>query len=179
MATEPPQKDNKTAIILGVLTLSGVLATAVFGNWDKLIPTKSEQPEVAPAPTAPSTVTQSANGSGNIQVSGANNTITVGATPAPKACRDPSHGIEKYSRTFDVDKNSSWLGGGFDQEKWCNQVIAELRGQHPSGDFSVIKSSEKSESKCAPLNCPQYMYYCSVRVKTDPVYVEKLSSACK
>lgn len=36
MATEQPPKVNMTPIILGVLTLLGVLATAVFGNWDKL-----------------------------------------------------------------------------------------------------------------------------------------------
>lgn len=94
------------------------------------------------------------------------------------ACRHPSHGIERYARTFNVDRNSSWMGGGYDQGKWCNDVIASLRGEHPQGSFEIVGHSERSENKCPPFNCPQYMYFCTVKVSTDPIYVEKVSSAC-
>ncbi len=97
----------------------------------------------------------------------------------PKACRDKSHGIEQYSRTFDVDRWSNWMGGGFSEDPWCNDVIASLRGEHPEGQFEVLAKSQQSESKCPPFNCPQYRYYCKVRVKADPIYIEKISSACK
>jgi hypothetical protein len=30
----------------------------------------------------------------------------------PTLCRHRSHGIERYQRTFDVEKNSAWMGGG-------------------------------------------------------------------
>lgn len=97
----------------------------------------------------------------------------------PRACRDKSHGVERYARTFDVDRWSNWMGGGYSQDPWCNDVIASLRGEHAEGQFEVLGKSEQSESKCAPFNCPQYRYYCKVRVNADPIYIEKISSACK
>lgn len=99
--------------------------------------------------------------------------------PKPKSCRDKSHGIESYQRAFNVDRTSPWMGGGFSQDPWCNQVIRELRGQYPEGKFEVLSKSETSHTTCTPLNCPEYQYFCSVRVSTDPIYVEKYSSACK
>ena len=95
-----------------------------------------------------------------------------------KVCRDKSHGVERYQRVFEVTRDSSWMGGGFDPTKWCNQVIQGLRGEHPDGKFEVVRKSERSESKCKPFNCPQYLYFCTVRVHTDPLYIEKESSAC-
>jgi hypothetical protein len=105
--------------------------------------------------------------------------LTPPPPPGPKACRDPSHGLERYQREFDVSRDSGWRGGGYDPGKWCNDVISGLRGEHPQGAFSVVSSGENSESKCLPFNCPQYNYSCTVHVKTDPLYIEKVSSACK
>jgi len=171
----------KTEITLGVLTLVGVIATAVFGNWGKL--TGSGKGKEEPAKNIDKPVQQTAfqgiAGNNNIQVSGSNNIISPAPLPTPpKPCRHKSHGVESYGRTFDVEQSSEWMGGGFDQEKWCSRVIDGLRGQHPEGMFEVLSRSERSESKCPPFNCPQYMYSCTVRVKTDPIYIEKVSSAC-
>ncbi len=102
----------------------------------------------------------------------------VAAPVPPRACRDRSHGIERYARTFEVGRWSNWMGGGYSQASWCNDVISSLRGEHPEGQFEVVASSEQSESRCPPFNCPQYKYYCRVRVNTDPIYVERISSAC-
>ena len=33
--------------------------------------------------------------------------------PQPRTCRDKTHGIERYGRTFDTEHSSSWMGGGF------------------------------------------------------------------
>lgn len=97
----------------------------------------------------------------------------------PKAaCRDKSHGIESYGRVFTVDQTSPWMGGGFDPGRWCAQVIGVLRGQYPDGDFKELSRSEQSHTTCAPFNCPQYQYRCSVQVSADPVYVSKVSDAC-
>jgi S1-C subfamily serine protease len=95
-----------------------------------------------------------------------------------KTCRIPSHGVEKYQRVFEVTRDSGWRGGGYNQTSWCNDVIAALRGEHPQGIFAVTRQGERSESKCAPFNCPQYLYTCEVEVKTDPLYREQADAAC-
>jgi hypothetical protein len=43
--------ENRTQIVLGILTLIGVLATAVFGNWDKLTGKRKSATQL-PAPNA-------------------------------------------------------------------------------------------------------------------------------
>lgn len=99
--------------------------------------------------------------------------------PQPRLCRDRSHGVERYGREFDDYRESGWRGGGYDPDRWCNDVIAILRGQHPEGEFAVVSKGERSESKCSAFNCPQYNYHCTVRVKTDPIYNERVSAACR
>lgn len=168
--------DNKTQVVVATLSLVGVLGGALFANWDKIVAKdepKSPQASSAPAPTT----TQTSTGSNNVQISGSNN--VVNPPPQPKPCRDKSHGVERFARTFVAERTSNWMGGGYSQDPWCNDVINELRAQHPDGEFNVLAKSEKSETKCAPFNCPQYQYYCKVEAKVEPVYVEKLSSACR
>jgi hypothetical protein len=97
---------------------------------------------------------------------------------APQACRDPSHGVERYQHEIDVSRESGWRGGGYDQGRWCNEVLLALRAEHPNGDFRVLGSSEQSESKCKPFNCPQYNYICRVHIRADPIYNLKISPAC-
>lgn len=128
------------------------------------------------SPSIPS-ASQSITGDSNVQISGSNNVVNPAAIPKP--CRDKTHGVESYGRTFEVDRYSNWMGGGYSQDPWCNEVLAGLRGEHPEGAFEVVAKSEKSKDTCPPFNCPQYMYYCKVQVKTDPIYVERLSSMCK
>ena len=142
---------SKTQIIVAILGVAGALGAAVIANWDKIL------------------------GSGK----SAESSRATNPLPTPAPCRDKSHGVERYARTFDVDRTSPWMGGGFSQDPWCNQVVGELRGQNPEGAFEVMGKSEDKKNTCAPFNCPQYQYYCKVRVKADPIYVEKLSSACK
>lgn len=103
----------------------------------------------------------------------------IGQPSTPKACRDKSHGIERYGREFDITRSSHWMGGGYSQDPWCNDVIGQLRGEHPDGAFNKVSSSERSNNTCPPFNCPQYQYICTIHVKTDPVYIEKASGACR
>jgi hypothetical protein len=114
----------------------------------------------------------------------AGKTPEAAQSPVPqpqRTCRDPSHGIERYGREFDVSRDSGWRGGGsgYSQNDWCNELIGQLRGENPGALFSVGGSSENQKTTCAPLNCPQYLYHCTVHVKADPIYVEKASPACK
>lgn len=67
-------------------------------------------------------------------------------------------------RIFSVTRESGWRGGGYSPDLWCEALIGTLRGEHPQGQFQVTSKSERSESKCAPFNCPQYNYTCSVQV---------------
>lgn len=183
---------NKTAAVLGgVAAVIAAITSLVVGLKSSPEPknltppaTNDSAPESQyPSSTAPpasvgvSGTNQSITGNNNTQISGSNNVINP--LPVPKPCRDKSHGVESYARTFDVPKTSQWMGGGYSQDPWCNDVIGELRGQFPEALFEVIGKSENTKNTCAPFNCPQYQYYCNVRVKTDPIYIEKLSSACR
>lgn len=103
----------------------------------------------------------------------------VGTTTSPRACRDPSHGIERYAREFEATRSSHFMGGGYSQDRWCNDATAQLRTEHPSGQFQVTRTSENKKDSCPPFNCVQYQYHCTLKVRTDPVYVEKVSSACR
>jgi len=85
-------------------------------------------PSVASAPA-----TQAIQGNNNVQISGGNN--TVNQAPAPRPCRDRSHGVERYQRTFDSTRTSHWMSGGFNQDRWCDQVIADLQRADPDGAF--------------------------------------------
>lgn len=166
--------DNRTQIIVAALALLGVLATAVFANWDKLA--GSEKPK-APSAPLPSTSQSIGVGNGNIQISGSNNVVNPPAVPKP--CRDKTHGVERYGRVYETTKDSPWMGGGFDPDKWCAQALDGLRAEHPDGAFKVLGKSENTKNTCPPFNCPQYRYACKIEASVDPLYVEKLSGACR
>jgi len=99
--------------------------------------------------------------------------------PEQKSCRDPSNGIERYAREFDVQRNSPEMSGGHSEPEWCGTMTSSLRGEHPLAVFSVVTSSESSRSACEPFNCPLYTYSCTIHVKTDPVYFDKVNAACR
>jgi len=164
---------HRTQITLGVLTLIGVIGGAVIANWDKF---SKPSPEPVKTEEEIANSTQSITGDNNVQISGSNNVVNPPVEPQP--CRDKSHGVERYARTFEVARYSNWMGGGYSQDPWCNDVISSLRGENPDGVFEVLQKSESQRNTCAPFNCPQYKYYCKVQVKADPIYVERLSSAC-
>lgn len=93
-------------------------------------------------------------------------------------CRDKSHGVERYRNEFEVTEQSGWMGGGHSQPEWCATVIQRQVSRDAEAAVSVLTSSEMSESKCSPFNCPQYNYSCTVLVKTAPIYALKSSAAC-
>ena len=61
------------------------------------------------------------------------------------------------------------MGGGHNQGELCTNVIGTLRGEHPQDQFSVVTKGEHTNNHCSPFNCPQYVYACTIHVKTDPV----------
>lgn len=86
----------------------------------------------------------------------------------PKDCTGKQ--ITGYGREFDDARGSGWRGGGsgYSTANWCNDLINQLRGQNPNGVFGIVSQSEETKNTCAPFNCPQYLYHCTVHVKADP-----------
>jgi len=87
----------------------------------------------------------------------------------PRAC-DVTRATS-FAREFNVERNSGWRGGGsgYSTNNWCAELTDMLRGQYPQGQFSVVGFHEDTKNTCEPFNCPQYLYHCTVHVKTDPV----------
>lgn len=110
---------------------------------------------------------------------GAGGTINVNPDPAKRSCRDPSHGIERYQRTFVVTRRSGEMGGGYSQPWWCGEATEKLRGEYPGADIQKVSSSESTRNHCPPFNCPQYTYSCTLNVQADPIYFDKVSPACR
>lgn len=90
-------------------------------------------------------------------------------TSASAAPQRDANSTPRYTREFDVTRESPELGGGHNQGEWCSNVIGTLRGEHPQGQFSVVTKGEHINNHCSPFNCPQYVYSCTVHIKTDPV----------
>jgi hypothetical protein len=104
--------------------------------------------------------------------------VPVDRPQATKVCRIPANGVERYQREVDVTRESGWRGGGYDQNRWCNDVIAIMAGENPQGQFTVTGKSEQQKNTCSPFNCPQYNYFCTVHVQADPLFKEAASSQC-
>jgi len=93
--------------------------------------------------------------------------ILVAAMNVPRDCS--GRNVEGYAREFDVTRESPEMGGGHNQSEWCDTLKATLRGEHPGAQFAVVRSGEHTNNHCAPLNCPQYTYTCTIHVKADPI----------
>jgi hypothetical protein len=108
-----------------------------------------------------------------------NSPITINPDVNTLSCRHPSHGVERYQRSFPVTMTSPEMGGGHSQPEWCNNAKATLAGQFPGGNFSVSGSSESTKNHCPPFNCPQYTYVCTLKVDADPVYKVAVGPECR
>ncbi|MBY3544795.1 patatin-like phospholipase family protein [Rhizobium laguerreae] len=105
--------------------------------------------------------------------------IEIQAQEAPTACRDPSHGVERYQIDNVIKRTSDWMQGGHSRTEWCDTVISSLRPDYSADALlEIADTSEETRSTCRPFNCVQYRYTCSVRVRAGPIYNEKASAAC-
>ena len=89
-----------------------------------------------------------------------------------------SHGIERYSIDQNFSGQSGWRSGGYNQNQWCGEYTAQLRGKYPDAVFVKKGSSEQRRSRCNPFNCPEYQYTCVINIKANPVFKEIVSDAC-
>lgn len=90
-----------------------------------------------------------------------------------RMCRDPENGVERWGFELTIDKSSNWRGGGGSQPGFCAESTVELRQQYPNAsEFEVVTRNERTRDTCSPFRCIEYQYFCTVRVKGDPVYLE-------
>lgn len=85
-----------------------------------------------------------------ISVSSERRPPATSAPPLPKSCRI----LVAEAREFDVARTSIEMSGGHTQPEWCSNVVQSLRPEYPNSNFSIVSSSERTRSGCAPFNCP-------------------------
>ncbi|MCR5867730.1 hypothetical protein [Aquincola sp. J276] len=96
-----------------------------------------------------------------------------------KKCRLPDHGVESWGYDVVVSRSSNWRGGGGSQPGYCAELQAQLRGEYPDAQEVITRSSsESSRNTCAPFNCPNYQYHCTITVRGKPVFKELESKKC-
>lgn len=95
-----------------------------------------------------------------------------------KACRHRNHGVDHYLIDRVEVRESHWMGGGYTQERWCNDAREMLRGGDVDALLEVARSWENTTNTCWPANCPQYKYFCEIRDRRQPVFREMESSDC-
>jgi hypothetical protein len=73
--------------------------------------------------------------------------------------------VPAQAQTLRRTVSSPYLEGGHTRLEWCEKVLAQLRGEYPSGaSFAKVGDNERSHSRCSPFNCPLYQYDCSFDV---------------
>ena len=107
--------------------------------------------------------------------------VTPQPTPAVtyKACRHPDFGQEGWNRAEDFVSSSGWVSGGRDQKWWCNQAansFISARSIGPRHHVEYVGSSEDSRKDI--LGHVTYNYRCTVRIKWDPLYAERIDPRC-
>lgn len=96
-----------------------------------------------------------------------------------KTCRHPDFGLASWGSEEDHTNSSGWRGGGYDENRFCNDVIAafiQSRGIGPVHKVATLRSSQ--ESKKDILGHVEYKYHCSIRVHWNPVYRELTDARC-
>ena len=92
-------------------------------------------------------------------------------------CRSPENGVERWGYEVTFDNESNWRGGGGSRPGYCAEAAAELKKKYPDrSELEVVTSNETIRDTCSPFRCIQYKYFCTIKVKGDPTYLE---AACK
>lgn len=102
------------------------------------------------------------------------------------SCRHVSHGIERWEREAPWGpKNTGWLGGGNNRTDQCNSIIAAEKASDPAVEIELLPgegienlTGMWEKSKIDVFGRVEYKYFCKGTIRSNPVYVEKQSSAC-
>jgi hypothetical protein len=95
-------------------------------------------------------------------------------------CRKPEFGQVGWGRSEVYSNSSGRVGGGGDQNQWCNQVASSFissRSIGPENKVERVSSSEESNKDWK--GHVTYKYHCTIKVSWDPVYAARQdASAC-
>ncbi|RWO88579.1 MAG: serine protease [Mesorhizobium sp.] len=100
---------------------------------------------------------------------------TVSDESTAGACRDPSHGVEKWNEVQEVSRESGWIPEELDAEKWCALVQNSISKNYKLPQFEVLETERRMRRNGDVV---LYLYSCKLRVQSNPSYLLKLSSAC-
>jgi hypothetical protein len=68
------------------------------------------------------------------------------------------------SGQFNTVVRSGWIGGGTNQNDWCNRAVEMTQVDYPGALISVVSSTENSKANNMP-NHVEYQYSCELQVK--------------
>ena len=86
-------------------------------------------------------------------------------------CRHADFGQEGWRRSENYTNSSGTVGGGGDQNQWCNQVAASFissRSIGPENKVERVASNEETHKDWK--GHVTYKYHCTIKVSWDPVY---------
>jgi hypothetical protein len=99
--------------------------------------------------------------------------------PVFNTCARPEFGQEAWNRTEDYGDSSGRVGGGYDQNWWCNRVASSFmqsRAIGPQNHWERLSSSEESNKDW--LGQVTYKFHCTIKIEWDPIYFAKQDPLC-
>lgn len=99
------------------------------------------------------------------------------------SCRAPSHGVESWTSQIPWGPlDSGWVGGGHNRISECNALMAStLVNASPGSMIDLLPGDAgmwEESRKDLFTGRVDYKYSCRGTLKSEPVYVNKQSSAC-
>ncbi len=91
-------------------------------------------------------------------------------------CRAQAHGVEKYEYTETVASSSGRVGGGRNQQWWCDQM--KNAKQQAVGQPIAWGPTSSWEESSRNFGTVRYNYHCTATASWGPIYVSARSSEC-
>lgn len=96
-----------------------------------------------------------------------------------RKCRHPDFGQEGWANEETIPQSSGWVGGGSNPDNWCNTLISQIiqgRSIGPIHKATVLDKSQ--EARWTWDRRRQYNYHCTVNMKWNPIYAERIDPRC-
>ena len=111
-------------------------------------------------------------------------TFVLGACAV--ACRDPSHGVERYDRdVLGPRTESDWLRGGSTSDGYCGSLRSSEMNSHPGEDISIENNGNVDQRFFTGwrdgsyiVRESQYKFYCQLRYRSGPTFKLALTDKC-
>lgn len=103
-------------------------------------------------------------------------------TPKYKSCRNPSFGLASWDKVETFQGTSGWRGGGYNPSAFCsdfiNSVVASRGLTNQSYAIESMQPGEEQRRKGVFNSISEYNYHCSVTLRWQPIYNEKIDPLC-